>query len=55
MDGRDTGLVTPIDASAPLALKSGDRAISFVRADERRDVRVRLEPGATLHVQIPTP
>ena len=53
VDGRDTGLVTPISESAPLALKTGDRTISFVRPGDSREVRVQVREGQTLTVQIP--
>ncbi|MCB9506047.1 MAG: serine/threonine protein kinase [Myxococcales bacterium] len=53
VDGRDTGLVTPIQPDAPLALKAGDRTVSFVRSGDRRDVRVHIDDAQTLAVRVP--
>jgi hypothetical protein len=53
VDGRDTGLVTPITADNPLPLKAGERTVTFVRPGDRRDTRVLVAEGATLNVRIP--
>jgi serine/threonine protein kinase len=53
VDGRDTGLVTPITPERPLPLKAGERTIRFVRANDERSVTVQVVNGQTLHVDIP--
>ncbi len=53
VDGRDTGLTTPIPPEAPLALKAGERRVSFVRATGRRDTTVTVKAGETIFVPIP--
>lgn len=53
VDGRDTGLVTPIPEDQPLALKAGERTISFVRPHDRRDARILIADGETMVVNIP--
>ncbi len=55
VDGRDTGLLTPIDETRPLPLRAGDRTVSFVRADERVDVEVTIVAGEVLNVPFPSP
>jgi len=40
LDGRDTGLTTPIEEASPLALRTGDRRISLVRRDQQFDLLV---------------
>lgn len=40
LDGRDTGLTTPITAGEPLALRAGDRRIGLVRGAQQFDLLV---------------
>lgn len=40
LDGRDTGLTTPIEGTSPLALRTGDRRISLVRREHQVDLLV---------------
>ncbi len=53
VDGRDTGLVTPITAESPLPLKTGARTVTFVRPGDRRDTRVVVAEGEVTNVRIP--
>lgn len=53
VDGRDTGLVTPITSERPLPLKAGERTIRFVRAGDERSITVQVVNGQALHVDIP--
>jgi serine/threonine protein kinase len=57
VDGRDTGLITPIDPVdgdvLGLALKAGTRRITFSRAGRDRTVEVMVRPGESVHVEVP--
>jgi hypothetical protein len=53
VDGRDTGLTSPITPERPLPLKAGERTIRFVRAGDERSITVQVVNGQTLHVEIP--
>jgi serine/threonine protein kinase len=53
VDGRDTGLVTPITTERPLPLKTGERTIRFVRANDERTITVQVVNGQAIHVEIP--
>lgn len=57
VDGRDTGLITPIapDGEIPgLALKVGTRRVTFSRAGQERTVEVVIAAGQNVHV-VPPP
>lgn len=56
IDGRDTGLVTPIEASVEvpgLAVRPGTRRVTFARAGRERTVEVVVTPGQAVHVDVP--
>lgn len=64
IDGRETGLTTPIgpaegeeleEGALPgLPLRTGSRTITFARGGEERNVSVSIVPGETLRVNVPS-
>lgn len=55
LDGRDTGLTTPISTEQPMALRIGDRRVSLVRGDDRYDILIPVYPGQTTVVDCGRP
>ena len=53
VDGRETGLVTPITEAQALPLKSGTRVVTFTRPGVTIDVSVEVLAGETAFADIP--
>jgi hypothetical protein len=53
VDGRETGLITPITEAQALPLKAGARTVSFARPGEVIEVPIEIIAGETTNVDIP--
>lgn len=53
VDDRDLGVVTPISAEDPLALRSGERTLTFQRGLEERKVEINIVAGEELELELP--
>ncbi len=50
IDGKDTGLATPISPRASIRLKPGPHKLTFVVGDRRLDYNVTIEAGKTTKI-----
>jgi len=50
VDGRDTGLTTPVSDDAPMALEVGDRVLTLTRGTQALELLVTIEPDQATRI-----